>query len=301
MPERSQPLIWHSLNIFRALCCRMEHERAVALGGRLGSLVARFSQKKVSEAVERCMKILGVPRARAEEIVRGAYEHFGRAAAEFARMPVMAERIDELVSSEGHEYLFDAVKSGRGAMLATAHIGNWEYSACWLARHGLPINSLGADQRDERITELIKELRRAGGAKALGKANDLKAMIKALQRGEVIAVPVDQDAKEAGIVSPFLGYPASTPLGPAKLAAKLGCDVIPGICTRNPDGVTFSMKFYPPMRGRDGEPFGKNIQTSTDDLNAVISEGIKAHPEQWMWMYPRWESVERGIFNDRGN
>ena len=176
----------------------MEHERAVALGGRLGSLVARFSQKKVSEAVERCMKILGVPRARAEEIVRGAYEHFGRAAAEFARMPVMAERIDELVSSEGHEYLFDAVKSGRGAMLATAHIGNWEYSACWLARHGLPINSLGADQRDERITELIKELRRAGGAKALGKANDLKAMIKALQRGEVIAVPVDQDAKEAG-------------------------------------------------------------------------------------------------------
>ena len=148
---------------------------------------------------------------------------------------------------------------------------------------------------------VIKDLRRAGGAKALGKANDLKAMIKALQRGEVIAVPIDQDAKEAGVVSPFLGSPASTPLGPAKLAAKLGCDVIPGICTRNPDGVTFSMKFYPPMKGRDGEPFGKNIQTSTDDLNAVISEGIKAHPEQWMWMYPRWESVERGIFNDRGN
>ena len=125
MPEKSQPLIWHSLNIFRALCCRMEHERAVALGGKLGSLVARFSRKKVDEAVGRCMKILGVPRARAEEIVRGAYEQFGRAAAEFARMPVMAERIDERVSSEGHEYLFDAVKSGRGAMLATAHIGNW--------------------------------------------------------------------------------------------------------------------------------------------------------------------------------
>ena len=40
MPEKSQPLIWHSLNIFRALCCRMEHERAVALGGKLGSLRA---------------------------------------------------------------------------------------------------------------------------------------------------------------------------------------------------------------------------------------------------------------------
>ena len=69
MPEKSQPLIWHSLNIFRALCCRMEHERAVALGGKLGSLVARLSHKKVAEAVERCMKILGVPRARAEESI----------------------------------------------------------------------------------------------------------------------------------------------------------------------------------------------------------------------------------------
>ena len=163
MPETSQPLIWHSLEIFCALCRRMEHRRAVALGGKLGSLVARFSRKKVSEAVARCMKILGVPRGRAEEIVRGAYEHFGRAAAEFARMPIMADRIDELVTSEGHEYLFDAVKSGRGAILATAHIGNWEYSACWLAHHGLPINSLGADQRDERITELNRPGREGGG------------------------------------------------------------------------------------------------------------------------------------------
>ncbi len=301
MPETSQPLIWHSLKMFRALCCRLEHGRAVALGGRLGSLVALLSQKKVAEAAGRCSRILGVPHAQAEEIVRGAYEHFGRAAAEFARMPIMADKIDELVESEGHEYLFDAVKSGRGAILATAHIGNWEYSACWLSLHGLPIIALRADQLDERITELIKELRRAGGAKALGKANDLKAMIKALQRGEVIAVPVDQDAKEAGVVSPFMGFQASTPVGPAKLAAKLGCDVIPGICIRNPDGLSFLLRFYPPMNGCGGKPYGRDILSSTDDLNAVISDGIKAHPEQWMWMYPRWESVERGIFNDRGN
>lgn len=301
MSYKGQPFIWHSLNTFRKLCCRLEHERAVALGGRIGLLVAQLSKRKFNEATERCAKILGVPPERAEAVVRGAYEHFGRAAAEFARMPLMAGKIDSLVSCEGFEYVYDAVKSGRGAILATAHIGNWEYSACWLAHRGLPVNSLGADQRDERITALIKELRGAGGTKALGKANDLKAMIKALQRGEIIAVPVDQDAKEAGMVSPFMGYPASTPVGPAKLAAKLGCDVIPGICVRNPDGLTFSTKFYPPMKGRDGAPFGKNIQTSIDDLNAVISSGIKKHPEQWMWMYPRWESVERGIFDDRGN
>lgn len=298
---RRQPFIWHSLNTFRKLACSLPHEKAVAMGGALGFLVARFSRKKVSEAQERCARVLGVSRKRALAIVLGSYDHFGRAAAEFARMPVMADKIDSLVHFTGHEYLVEAVKSGRGALLATAHIGNWEYAACWLAHQGLPVNSLGTDQRDDRITELIKELRRAGGSKALGKASDLRSMIKALQKGEIIAVPVDQDAKEAGLVSPFLGFPASTPLGPAKLAAKLGCDVIPAICTRNADGITFETKIFPPMRGRNGEPFGKDLQTSTDDLNAVISDGIREHPEQWMWMYPRWESVERGIFDECGN
>ena len=87
---QSQPFIWHSLNMFRKLVCALPHEKAVALGGALGSLVARFSVSKVSEAQERCAKILGVPRERAREIVLGSYNHFGRAAAEFARMPVMA-------------------------------------------------------------------------------------------------------------------------------------------------------------------------------------------------------------------
>ena len=283
MPEKSQPLIWHSLNIFRALCCRMEHERAVALGGKLGSLVARLSRRKVAEAVERCMKILGVPRARAEEIVRGAYEHFGRAAAEFARMPVMAERIDELVSSEGHEYLFDAVKSGRGAMLATAHIGNWEYSACWLAHHGLPINSLGADQRDERITELIKGLRRAGGAKALKGAP--------ARRGHRRPHRPGREGGGRRLALPRLSREHSARSSEARGEARLRRD-------------SWYMHAQPRRRHLLDEILPADEgprRRALRDLNAVISEGIKAHPEQWMWMYPRWESVERGIFNDRGN
>lgn len=296
---KGQPFIWHALNIFCKLVCIMPHKSAVALGGFIGSWIARFSSRKVHEAQGRCMRVLGVSSEKALKIVRDSYVHFGRAAAEFARLPVVAPNIESFVISSGHEYLFDAVKSGRGAILATAHIGNWEYAACWLAHQGLPINALGTDQRDDRITELIKNLRRSGGAKALGKASDLKVMIKALQKGEIIAVPIDQDAKEAGVLSPFLGYPASTPVGPAKLAAHLGCDVIPGICVRRPDGITFEMKLYPPMKGRDGKPFGKDVQTSIDDLNAVLSKGILEHPEQWLWLYPRWESYERGIFNSR--
>ncbi|MDD3673578.1 MAG: lysophospholipid acyltransferase family protein, partial [Synergistaceae bacterium] len=144
---------------------------------------------------------------------------------------------------------------------------------------------------------LIMELRKAGGMKALGKASDLKVMVKALKAGEVIAVPVDQDAKRAGIVSPFLGYPASTPVGMAKLAGKLGCAVVPAYCVRWLDTQKLEFHFLPALKGRDGKPYGKDLQSSIDDCNEVISEWIRKYPDQWMWMYPRWESVERGDFD----
>ncbi|MBR4400974.1 MAG: lysophospholipid acyltransferase family protein [Synergistes sp.] len=299
--SEGQPAIWRFLSIFKSVVRMLPHKRAVALGGWLGLLVAKATPVKFREACGRCERILGVSKERAEEIVRGSYRHFGSAAAEFARMPAAARDIDSLVTYSGLEYLRDAADSKRGAILVTAHIGNWEYGAAWVAHQGFPVNALGADQRDRRITDLIKELRESAGVIALGKAGDLKAMVSALKRGEFIAVPVDQDAKEFGVVSPFLGFPASTPTGPERLAARLGCDVIPIFCIRSGDGITIDVKIYPPLKGRDGKPFGADIQESADDLNEILSDEIRRHPEQWMWMYPRWESVERGIFDDSGN
>ncbi|MEG1798984.1 MAG: lysophospholipid acyltransferase family protein [Synergistaceae bacterium] len=296
--SRKQPFIWNALSVFRKAVCALPHEKAVALGGFLGGIVPYFTKKKFDLAVSRCSDVLCVSKEEASRIVAGAYKHFGRGAAEFARMPKAVSNINSLVRVHGEENLRNAYEKGRGVILATGHIGNWEYAAAWLANNGYLINALGTDQRDDRITKLIMDLRRAGGSKALGKASDLRAMLKALQDGEVIAVPIDQDARKKGILSPFLGRPASTPVGIAKLAAKVGCAVLPGFCIRSADGVTFDLYLLPQLEGRDGKNYGEDLQTSLDDCNAKISEYITKYPKQWMWMYPRWESVENGDFDD---
>ncbi len=296
--SKRQPLIWHSLVLFKRLVCTLPHRWALGLGGALGSLVPVFTSKKFNESAERCSQILSIPLENAKEIVKRCYRHFGMAAAEFARTPVMAAKIDSIIRVHGEDNLKDAISRGKGVILATAHIGNWEYAAVWCAQHGYPMNALGTDQRDDRITDLIMDLRRSGGCKALGKASDLRAMVRALQSGEIIAVPVDQDAKLDGVLSMFLGRPASTPVGIAKLAAKLGCAVLPAYCARSCDGVTFDFRIYPAFDGRNGMPYGKDVQSSIDDCNDVISEWIRKYPDQWMWMYPRWESYERGWFDE---
>ncbi len=295
--KNKQTFIWSILTAFRKIVTLLPHPAAVAIGGFIGSLVPLFTPVKLREATDRCARVLGIPHKDARRIVKRAYRNFGKSTAEFIRLPVMASKLDEVVCVYGEENLREAYEAGKGVFVVTAHIGNWEYAGAWAAQHGYPMNGLGTDQRDERITNLIAELRNAGGMKALGKASDLKAMIKALQAGEIIAVPVDQDAKKAGVVSPFLGYPASTPIGMAKLADRLGCAVVPGYCVRWLDTQKLELHFLPVLKGREGTPFGKNLQSSVDDCNEVISEWIRKYPDQWMWMYPRWESVERGDFD----
>jgi KDO2-lipid IV(A) lauroyltransferase len=235
------------------------------------------------------MKMLGATDARAREIIDGAYRHFGMAMVEFIRLPLMCGDIDSLVKVEGEEHIRRALERGRGAIFMSAHIGCWEYGAAVCARHGLPMNAIGAEQRDDRITQAIADLRSSAGVKPLGKGMDLRAAIDCLRKNEVLAVLLDQDARDAGVMSPFLGQLASTPIGPIKLASKLGSAVLPARITRG--GGRMTLVIDPPLEGRDGRPFGEDVQYAVDRCNEVISGWIREKPEQWMWMYPRWEST----------
>lgn len=301
MSQNRQPAVWAALSVFIWIVRRLPHKAALKFAGAVGALVPLFTKNTTRRSSKKCASVLGISYDEAYGITVRAYVHFAKAAAEFARLPIMVTEIKKMMRVHGEENLRAALAKGRGVMLATAHLGNWEYAAAWCAQSGYPINGLGTDQRDDRITQLIIDLRSSGGTKALGKATDLRAMFKALSAGEIIAVPIDQDAKLNGVVSPFLGFPASTPVGIAKLAAKHGCAILPAFCVRAADGVTLDFHILPAMEGQAGRPYGEDVQTSIDDCNVIISDWIRAYPDQWMWLYPRWESVERGLFDEVRN
>lgn len=288
---KRQPAIWAALRAFGKICDILPHERAVALGGAMGRLVRRCSGKRSAKAEARAERILGVSATEARDIVRGAYSHFGRSLVEFMRLPKMALRLDEIITLHGEEHLQAAMAKGRGAIFLSAHIGCWEYGAALLASRGYPMNAIGAEQRDPRITDEIAHLRRSGGVKTVGKGLDLRAAIDCLRKKEILAVLLDQDARDAGVVSPFLGQPASTPIGPIKLARKFGSPVVPVHIIRNPDGVTMTMTMEPALEGADGAPFGEDVQHAADACNGAISRWIRETPGQWMWMYPRWATT----------
>jgi KDO2-lipid IV(A) lauroyltransferase len=228
---------------------------------------------------------------RSREIISGAYRHFGMALVEFIRLPKMYPDIEKYVSVTGEEHIRKALERGKGAIFLSAHIGCWEYGAAACAKLGIPMNAIGTEQRDDRITQAIADLRAGARVNPVGKGFDLRAAIECLRRNEVLAVLLDQDAKAAGILSPFLGHLASTPVGPIKLAHKIGSSVLPAHVTRDNGGTHMTLVIGPPLEGRDGRPFGEDLQYAADRCNGIISGWIRENPEQWMWMYPRWSST----------
>jgi len=282
---------WKTLSLFRRLVCALPHRAALRIGSCVGSLVWLCCRKRVDNAEARCVYVLGVGVTVARTIVRESYRNLGRSLVEFVRLPVTRERVLQYVHVHGEENLRTAFDEGRGVILLTAHMGNWEYTAATLALGGYPMNAIGADQRDPRITALIGDLRGFCGVKTIGKGFDLKAAVRCLRKGEILGVLLDQDFRDKGLPVPFLGVPASTPFGPVKMAEKIGSRVVPLFIVRRPDRVNHDLYILPALEGKEGKPFGVDTEESLRQCNDVLGEWIERHPDHWMWLYSRWAST----------
>jgi len=284
-------LKWESLSGALRILKKLPLKWAVRAGAFLGFLLWVFSKKKVDEAERRCVRALQTGVTNARRIVRVSYMNLGRSVIEFVTVPGSGRPFRSVVSVHGEEHLRKAVAAGNGVLMLSAHIGNWEFGASVLAERGYPMNAIGADQRDERVTDRIIRLRAMCGVKTVSKGFDLKAAIRCLKRGEVLAVLIDQDVREKGVFVPFLGLPASTPYGPAKIACKLESVILPCFMIRRGNSENHDLHILP-SPWKSGRPEQHETMEHAMTLcNNVLSEWISRYPEQWMWLYPRWAST----------
>ncbi|PIE54623.1 MAG: lipid A biosynthesis acyltransferase [Dethiosulfovibrio peptidovorans] len=282
---------WRLLEGLCAFFRRLPHRIAVGFGAWLGRLVWFLSKARVDRAEARCVRILGVGPTLARVIVRKSYENHGRSVAEFVRLPQTVGALDDLVTVEGEKHLRRALERGRGVILLSAHLGNWEMAAAWLGFRGYPMNAVGAEQRDPRITDFIVHIRERCGIRGIGKGFDLKMALSCLRRGEILCILLDQDAKSRGMIVPFLGAPASTPYGPVKLASKLGAQIVPIFSIRQREGTHFHIRICPPLPIPQSPLSEHGIKEALVRCNRCLGAEIRRHPEQWMWLYPRWAST----------
>ncbi|MBQ3655061.1 MAG: lysophospholipid acyltransferase family protein [Synergistaceae bacterium] len=272
----------------------MPHRCALKFGAFLGRVLHLVLWKKVDRAEARCVRALGVGVSIAREIVRGSFVNLCVSAVEFVRLPVIEDRIEEFMSfsEESQAVLRSALARGKGVILMTTHMANWEYASARVIRAGFPLHSVYTPQRDARVERVIADIREnTEGMSMIDSDRGLKEIFRVLKAGGIVVIMQDLDARKDGVITDFLGLPASTHEGIVKLYRKFGCPVIPSHYVRV-EGGRHSLE----MRGilsdeldGEGRKFGEDIRGSLEMCNRVIEGWIRENPSQWFWIMDRWE------------
>jgi KDO2-lipid IV(A) lauroyltransferase len=218
------------------------------------------------------------------------YRHFGRVAVEMARLPKLTPGwIEKHVEFVRKDILDRSLEQGKGVVVFSGHLGNWEIMGAAVAVLGYPATYIVTTQRNKGVEAWMDDLRRSRGVEIIKTHDSPRLMIKALRDNRLLAVLFDQDAHQDGEFVPFFGRMASTPRGGAVLQQKTKASPIFCHATGLPRGkwrITFE----------DIPPFDSNLETTQavkkllTYVTARLEQQIRKHPEQWLWMHRRWKT-----------
>jgi KDO2-lipid IV(A) lauroyltransferase len=229
------------------------------------------------------------PAAR-KQIVDEVYRSIARLLVVFARLPdIRRENLDRWIRFEGYEHYDAAKRAGRGILVATAHLGNWEFSAFAHALAMEPMNVVVRPLDNPLIDRLVEERRTLSGNRLIQKKEYARAILKALAANQAVGVLVDQNASpENGAFVDFFGVSACAGTGFARLAAHSGAAVIPGYALWSDAERRYILRFEQPV------PISGDAGRDTQAIQSRLEAIIRVHPGQWLWIHRRWKTRPEG-------
>ena len=265
---------------------------ASAFGACVGVLLWLVVFGKRKKALD-SLAVAFPERAEAERraIGRASFAHLGRGLFEFACLTELDRSIEAFVEwpAESRAALDAALARKKGVLFISGHIGHWELLIRRGALAGYPCQTIAKETNYPRLTAFIESLRASGRVKTIwrGRPGAAKEMLRAIKRGEILGMLIDQDINVQSVFVSFFGREAKTPRAAAALALRTGAAVVLGFCHRvGPTSFRLSMRELPAPVG-EGEAA---VVEFTQALTQGIETAIRSFPEQWVWVHDRWRS-----------
>jgi Kdo2-lipid IVA lauroyltransferase/acyltransferase len=224
------------------------------------------------------------PPAERRRIVRGAGAQFTRLMVEYSRLDRALPKLDIRVS--GAEHLLAARAAGRGAILVTAHFGNWETARMAALGLGCETGIVIRAFNNRHFRRHTPWLISVAGRPVLQKGwQGMRGVRSHVAHGRFVLILVDQRNSGAPFID-FLGRPAETSTGAARVALSTGAALIPVRAVRNVAARRFEGTFEAPVTGNDARGM-------MAEVNRRLGAWIEADPEQWFWFHRRWRTTTR--------
>lgn len=192
---------------------------------------------------------------------------------------------------DGEQHIHDAVAAGKGVLLLTAHVGNWEAAGQLLARVKCPINVTGFDKEIPAIRAVLDRSAKQHFKliPLTGAPTDAIQLVAAMRRGELVCMMGDRTYGSPAQNIPFLGGTAPFPIGGYVMAAIAGAPIVTVFSLREPGGHYHFFGFppvpphHPPHHQRDA-----HLRACAMQFAERLETIVKRDPFQWYNFFPFW-------------
>jgi len=269
------------------------------LGKLVALIVYAFSQKdreglmaNLSLALNRP---IGDPFIR--KTIRQIFINYGHYMVDFFLMPQLPpNKIKRFIAEfRKEEILKRALANGKGVILLTAHLGNWEFGSIFLRFRNYPLNVVGLAHNTYFTNALVNRLRRDKAIKVIevnGSSFSGIEILSCLRNNEIVAMIGDRDFFGSGRPITFFGEKVSFPVGPVILAVKSGAALIPAFILKQSDGKYFGVleEAIPLfLEGDRDDVIEKNLGKTA----RIFEKYIRRYPDQWYRPEPITGSTAR--------
>lgn len=277
------------LGILRILPLPLSIRAAHGIGRACGRIVPKW--RTVAESnLGRALPALS-PRERSQ-VVRGVFRNLGRVAFALAKLPAWSPaKVARHVQFVGLEHYREGVARGRGVMLLTAHLGNWELGAL---AHGAvegPLHVVVRPIDNGLVDGIVERLRQAHGNRVIRKRNAVREVLRVLRENGTVGILADQNAVlEEAVFVEFFGMQAAANKGFAQLALRSGAAVIPAVAWWDQGSMRHVVEYGPRIELVETDNPSLDVQKNTQLFQAALEERVRRHPDQWLWVHRRWKT-----------
>jgi KDO2-lipid IV(A) lauroyltransferase len=231
-----------------------------------------------------------------KRLLRQLYRNLGLQLAEFCVMSrYTAENTRSLVRYAGLEHYLAARERGRGVLVITGHLGQWELSSFYHSLMGYPMSMVIRRLDNPLVDRLVNGIRCLHGNTVLHKDDFARGLLGAMRRGETVGILMDTNmTPPQGVFVDFFGVPACTASGLARVAMRTEAAMLPGFLTWREEEKKYVLEFGEPLElvrtGNDEQ----DIVTNTQICTTAIEAWVRRFPEQWLWVHRRWKTRPPG-------
>jgi len=222
------------------------------------------------------------------KISRQVFRNFAKYLADFFRFEKLdLDYIEKNVKLENMHYFDAALAGGKGVVVLTAHLGNWELGGVVIALLGYPFWAVALPHKNKKVNAFFDTQRNRKGVKVISMGKAVRSCISEIRNNHMVALVGDRDFTDKGIVIDFFGKPTHFPEGPAALSLMTGSIIVPGFMLRNPDD-SFTLRIEKPVEFFPSGNKAKDLAGLITVYKNIIEDYIRQYPEQWYVFRSFW-------------